>query len=348
MLSGRWLEAGLPQNIPDHDFTPESTELPPLAADTEQTPVAFLLCKVKLAVGLGNVLREVDGGSGGTGEGTPYSRILDLDGQLRATYGSLPVAYQVRSDSLRMPVTDPMLAVGQIILANIFHKSLCVLHSKHLRTTEGDGGGGGGRFAYSRVSCIESAMTLLKFQDFLSQEVEVNGRMRRLNHFLTSLSLHDYFLAATLLCTALFVDEEEGGGGGAAAGGNLGVGGPSRDDMITALEKSAATIGQMQDESVEARRACKLLRLLLDRLQNPAPTPSAPVDVGASFEGTSYQRSSLATTQTHAIELPHFMGGGRSYDQNFGVWGIGPDSLQLPVSKGLRCEGCVVGIDPVY
>jgi hypothetical protein len=77
-----------------------------------------------------------------------------------------------------------------------------------------------------------------------------------------SITFHDYFIAATVLCTALFLDKS-------TSRSSLSISaGPSTDEMLRALERCVAIFAEVASESVEARRACRLLGVLLFEFQS--------------------------------------------------------------------------------
>jgi hypothetical protein len=80
--------------------------------------------------------------------------------------------------------------------------------------------------------------------------------------YMTSLTTHDYLLAATILCTELSLDREK-------QVFPYTLTGPTRDEIIEAVERSADIWSQMRDESIEAYKASDVLGMLLKKLRRP-------------------------------------------------------------------------------
>ncbi|KAK5687221.1 hypothetical protein LTS10_001359 [Elasticomyces elasticus] len=246
MIQSKWLETSLPRNIHDVSFGMQSLQLPESLVDSEMTTVSYSIAKAKLVFGFAKAFSEVEENKDFT-----YTRVLELDREIRSIYQSIPHECQV--DRLEdQALGNTRLVASRLSLANIYHKSICILHSKHLRSAGDDQS-----FLYSRLACVDSAMTLLSFQVHQHRSPQAD----RYISYQTSLTLHDYFLAATLLCTALFL------GHNALA---LAIqAGPPSDEIFAALETSLGIFGETSSESVEAHRAYDLLGVLLQELRFP-------------------------------------------------------------------------------
>ncbi|KAK5719613.1 hypothetical protein LTR17_015327 [Elasticomyces elasticus] len=246
MMQSKWLETTLPRNIHDVSFGMQPLQLPESLVDSETTTVSYSIAKAKLVFGFAKVFSEVDENKNFT-----YTRVLELDREIRGIYQSIPQDCQV--DRLEeQALDDTRLVASRLSLANIYHKSICILHSKHLGSAGDDQ-----RFLYFRLACVDSAMTLLSFHVHQHRSPQAD----RYISYQTSLTLHDYFLAATLLCTALFL------GHNALA---LTVqAGPPGDEIFAALEITLGIFDETSSESVEAHRAYDLLGVLLWELRFP-------------------------------------------------------------------------------
>lgn len=248
-LAAGWLVSGLPHNIDEGDLHPGTDQLPTELPQREVTAVTYLIAKTDITLIFGRVLQEFE-----RPHNVPYERVLQLDRELRNAYGGIPEQIQV--EELPPVSIDAAFSIAsRIVLGNIFHKALCTVHSRYLKAAATDP-----QYLYSRLACVESAMTLLKFQAYQHQDHYHNGGVVRLTRYQTSLTTHDYFLAATMLCTALFLDQK------APA---VPVTGPRRAEIMTALERSLSIFEDSIAESADARRVCVLLGSLLRELRPP-------------------------------------------------------------------------------
>jgi hypothetical protein len=107
-------------------------------------------------------------------------------------------------------------------------------------------------------------MTLLSFQAFQDQNPRFNGQLTSLNRYQASLTIHNFFLAATILCTALLLLKDKSKVKFPLCASLK----PSKGDMFIALEKSIAIFDQDGAETLEAHRASKLLSAILGEIRH--------------------------------------------------------------------------------
>lgn len=242
---------GLPRNIyDDGGFGPSCTELPAPRPASEPTPISYLIAKARLALGFAQALKELNQEEAPS----PYERVVEIDRSIREIYAQVPDHFQLRS-MLEQQHDQPSLIAARFALANMHHKILCAIHSRFLEAARMDA-----RFAYSRRACLESAMALLNMQAVQHQEVRAGEQTRNLTKYMTSLTAHDYLLAATILCTELCLDRGK-------EAFMYQVTGPTRDKMIECLDRSADFWSQMREESIEAYKASDVLGMLLSKLR---------------------------------------------------------------------------------
>ncbi|EED20036.1 conserved hypothetical protein [Talaromyces stipitatus ATCC 10500] len=252
MIKVEATNGGLPRNIYDEDFGPSRIELPAPLPDSEATPISYLICKARLALDLARALKELNRED----IPPPYERVLEIDRSIRETYAKVPEYFRLRSMA-EQEHDQPSLIAARFTLANVHHKALCVVHSRLLEAARVDT-----RFISSRRACLESAMALLNLQAIQHQEIRAGGQVRSLTKYMTSLNAHDYLLAATILCRELFIDHRR-------PPLPFAVSGPTRNEMIESLDRSAAIWSQMRDKSIEAYKASDVLGMLLQKLRHP-------------------------------------------------------------------------------
>jgi len=229
MISLRMLEAPLPRNIhDDNSFNEDSITIPPALPDSEPTQISYLLAKTKLAFGFARALEEIDQAST-----MRWERILEIDRELRQIYDNVPDYYKIG----QLSSEDSLVLVScRFVLSSIHHKSLCVIHSRFLEIARSDY-----RFMYSRRVCLSSAMSILRFQAIQNQEIPVDGRLRSLTNYQTSLAIHEYLLAATIITADL-----SSCASASSASQQPLPGVPTRSEMIKALSLSARIFAQMR------------------------------------------------------------------------------------------------------
>jgi hypothetical protein len=280
------LESVLPRNLYDDSYNPNSSKLPAALPDCENTQISFLIAKTKLVHGFARALNEINGA-----DIPQWERILQIDRQLRQIYENVPNHYKLGQLSDRDSL---VLVSARFVLASIHHKSLCVLHSRFLEV-----GKTNRKYLYSRRVCLNSAMSILRFQAIQNQEIPVDGRLRKLTSYQTSLAIHDYLLAATIICAELHSDKSAG----VFVNRQVSSGLPSRAEMLKALDLSARIFNQMGNKSMEAYKAADVLGMLVKKLErrdaqsgkNPQVSPKGP---------SSWLEPNGATSTTAVSHLP--------------------------------------------
>jgi Fungal specific transcription factor domain len=268
----------LPRNIYDEEFDEDTTVLPPSRPTSEPTSVSYMITKARLAFGFGRVLEEVNGV-----RSKPYEEILKIDKGLREIFESIPDHLKLRpmNEQYHLPVDH---IIARFIITAVYHKSQCVLHRRFLRSARNNP-----RYAYSRRTCLESAMALMEFQSTMHRETKENGRLRNKKSWFTSLTAHDFLLAATIISMDLYLEKQRAEANAASAAAsprtnfsdsNSGRSGSlseaygftmgmehSQDDLLRALEESWDIWTGLRDDSMEAYKASEILNVLLAQLK---------------------------------------------------------------------------------
>ncbi|KAK6373978.1 hypothetical protein LTS17_007948 [Exophiala oligosperma] len=245
-------EETMPRNIyDDAAFDETCKELPPGLPNSEPTEVSFLIAKARLAFGFARALKKISHRV----DLIRWEGVLEIDRELRRIYDGIPEHYKLGQLSIRDSL---VLTSARFVLSSIHHKSLCVVHSRFLELSKTDH-----RYSYSRRVCLSSAMSLLRYQAIQNQEIPVDGGLRSLTSYQTSLAIHDYLLAATILCTDLCSRVSIGNSSNQSAIQGI----PSRSEMIKALSVSARIFKQMRDRSMEAYKAADILEMLIGKLE---------------------------------------------------------------------------------
>lgn len=244
MVGLRSFEDPFPRNIHDDQLHEDCTTIPPELPDSDLTQVSYLRAKTKLVFTFARALDEIN-----RSDPMRWERVLEIDRGLRRVYNNIPEYWKLDQLSSQ----DSLVIVSaRFTLSSILHKSLCVLHSRFLDSKDTDD-----RFSYSRRVCLTSAMSILRFQAIQNQKIPIENRLRSLTNYQTSLTIHDYLLAVTIITSDLFSSRNQQAVQGV----------PTRIEMIKALELSSQIFAQMRDQSMEAYKAADILKMLLAKIE---------------------------------------------------------------------------------
>ena len=256
MIRSSDFDTDIPRNLFDDELYEEMKALPPSRPMHEATPVSYMASKARLSVVFGKIVEVVQ-----TLCPPTYDDILKLDEELRRVRADTPphLAFREISESARDPAN---LIMQRYTLELTYQKALCVLHRKFLGR-----GRDSARYVYSRRTCIDGAMELLQQQATIQREIGPGGRLRSVKWFVSSLTAHDFLLAAMIVCLDLYITAEMIKTGRATVDMDI-YSQERREAMFSALEQSLAIWENMKDNSIEAFKASTMLRVCLDKLES--------------------------------------------------------------------------------
>lgn len=187
-------DASLPRNIFDDEFGMDSKVMPPARPMTEPTPVSYMILKAQISQEFGAIQEELNAVCG---KAVSYDDILKRDNHLRELKTNM--APHLRLRPLEECTHDPATLLMQRYNIDIFwNKTMCVLHRKYIARARQNP-----RYAHSRRACVDSSMEILRHQATLYRESQPGGRMRTMKWFISSLTKHDFLLAAMIVCLDL-------------------------------------------------------------------------------------------------------------------------------------------------
>ncbi|RLM00718.1 hypothetical protein CFD26_107814 [Aspergillus turcosus] len=270
----------LPRNLYDDDFDENCKELPPSRPPNEPTPISYLIAKARLTYGFGRVSELAS-----SVQSESYDKVMELDAELRRARDLIPEHLHIR------PFEECQLDPSNLIMSrfgimSVYHKSQCVLHRPYLVPARGNP-----RFAYSRKTCIDSAMELLRFQSMLHAETRPTGRLHTKKNCINSLSSNDYLLAATIVCFDLYHGLKLQAGG-RDSGDTFAWGRDRRQEMIMALQRCREVWDELRDESLEAWKASSILGVMLSKLNLGFPDSNT---TSSAFEPQDEKQSAAMT-----------------------------------------------------
>lgn len=283
-------DSQLPSNYLDEDLDPDSAKLPPPRPGTEQTPVLYTITKGRIV----SVFRTICDQTLSV-QVTPYDQIMALDERLRGAVQAIPSCFQLDNsqDSLTVP---PYLLVRRYNMELLWQKARCILHRHYMTVAYRDP-----KYAYSRSSCVAGALSLLRNQAEIFEEVQTGGRLVREKWFISSLDIHDYLLASMIACLELsFRSHPSGDLNSSAPPQN------SQKDLIDALMRSCQFWEGFHTTSPEIRRASAVTSTMIAKVLG---TPAEP------NRKPSAQPLELAT-RVNLTQQAHLQNTG----ELFGVW----------------------------
>jgi hypothetical protein len=182
-----------PGNLFDLDFDESTMVLPPPRPSSEPTTTLYLCFKSRLCRLLRRVIRFAL-----SIQPPPYEEIMRLDEEIRMQHEQLPAALKIRPVRSYSFTDQSFDIIHRVMLEMMYLKSLCVLHRKYLNSEKDNP-----RYNASRSACIDAALQILQLHAEYDEESRPGGRLYEDKFMLSALSLHDFLIAAMILCLDL-------------------------------------------------------------------------------------------------------------------------------------------------
>lgn len=251
-----------PRNLYDDELYEEMTSLPPSRPTIEATPMSYMIAKAHMTFVFGQVADRTQSIS----NPPTYEEVMKFDQELRETRARNPPHLLMRSfqDSARDPANLIMQRYG---LEMVYLRSLFVLHRRFIAR-----GRDNPRYAYSRRTCIDASMELLAHQTTLHHESQPGGRLRSVKWYISSLTTHDFILAAMIVCLDLYHTAEAERTGRTPSNPENPMmkdlyAQDRREAMMTAIEHCVSIWESLQGLSMEAFKAAETLKVMLEKLK---------------------------------------------------------------------------------
>ncbi|PTB65489.1 hypothetical protein BBK36DRAFT_66113 [Trichoderma citrinoviride] len=257
-ISDSQCDAGLPHNLLDEDFDETTKVLPTPRPITERTPVTYTIMKGKLVSVFARIVEKtyLTGGA-------MHEEVTQLDKNLQDAHTSLPPFLRIRT--MTMSITDPPdLIMQRYNLELLYQKARCVLHRRYLTDYRSDL-----RYAYSRWSCVDAATQIIRHQSDLYDETLPGGQLYRDRWYISSLTSHDFLLAAMILCLELSWKTTSDPPN--LYPGSMNSTPKSQEELSKTLETSYSIWTTFSETSTEARKASKALALMLQSAKRNHP-----------------------------------------------------------------------------
>lgn len=250
-----------PRNLHDSDFNLNTRELPPARPENEYTPPSYSIAKGRLMSVFGEI-----GSLSCSVQPRVYHQYLTLDKQLNEAYSAVPEHLRVRVPDAGMALNVPSpILVRQHLLELLYQKSRCILHREYMVKAREDPA-----VMYSRSTCVDAAMALLRQQVTIRQQVQEGGVLHR-DRWLLMNSLHhtDFVLAAMIVCLELSF-RIEGGPRQPRLVDELGRERYENDTLVQALSGSYQIWVEWKGHAKVSSHAARILSVMLTRAGLPA------------------------------------------------------------------------------
>ncbi|KAI1762204.1 fungal-specific transcription factor domain-containing protein [Hypoxylon sp. FL1150] len=250
-------DAESPSNLFDADFDENVMALPPPRPATEPTSILYLCYKSKLCRLLRRVIRFAL-----SIQPQPYEEIAKLDDELHQYHAQVPPSLQIRPIRSYSFTDHTYDIMHRLMLEMMFLKSLCVLHRPYLNREKDNP-----RFDRSRNTCRDAALRILDLHAEYEEESKPGGRIYEDKYMLSALTLHDFLIAAMILC----LDLTE----------NLSSSSLERSRKLKALGTSYKMWADRKHSSRDAAHATRVVGAILRKVSmqdsvNRSPPPPKP------------------------------------------------------------------------
>ena len=283
-----------PGNLFDTDFDEDCKAIPPSRPPTDSTPMLYYRYKSRLARIFRRIYRHAV-----SLKASPYEETMKLDVELDRTHEDVPPSLKMKPMALSF-TDQPYTILNRLYSDLVYLKSVCVLHRKYLSESRSDPS-----FGYSRRVCGDAALQILKHQAELHGACQPGGLFREHRWMLSSLSCHDFLLAAMITCLDLHESHKQSTTS-------------SLEDSETQVKKYDALRHchgiwlSRCGFSRDARRASSVLAVMLSRVPRPKAVAKrhegvsrkifVPPDRSKSFaESLSYLNSTLSDPNGDAL-----------------------------------------------
>ena len=260
-----------PSNLFDTDFDENCKVLPPSRPPTDSTPMLYYRHKSRLARIFRHIYQHAL-----SFKNSSYEDTMKLDAELEEAHEDVPPSLRMRP--LALSFTDqPYMILNRLYSDLVYLKSVCVLHRKYISENRSDPS-----FAYSRRVCGDAGLQILKHQAELHGACQPGGLFHDHKWMLSSLSCHDFLLAAMIICLDLHESQKQSA---ASSLEDL----EAQVEKYDALKHSYGIWMSRRAFSRDARRASSVLAIMLSKVPRPVvtseATPERPIAMQAPTNG---------------------------------------------------------------
>ncbi|KAF2836248.1 hypothetical protein M501DRAFT_902265, partial [Patellaria atrata CBS 101060] len=279
----------LPRNIYDDELHVGMKTLPPSRPESESTPCSYMIAKTKFVKVFGLILEFTN-----MLTCAPYDETMRLDQTVRETQASLPAYFKMRS--MNESIHDSATIIMQRFSLDLFYlKSLCLLHRKLLGPSRIYP-----RLAYSRRTCIDACLGMLRHQATLQQEAQPGGRLRGVKWHISSLTTADFLLSAMIVCLDLYHTAEDEQKGRPRSTDTYTATQHNQEEMLAAIEHALSIWDSLREHSMEAYKAHATLSVMINKLKTHQARRQAQQNFAASFPDNAFNDDSKVAPEHSA------------------------------------------------
>ncbi|OTB10589.1 hypothetical protein K445DRAFT_386538 [Daldinia sp. EC12] len=194
MIPNEFCDAEVPRNLEYSDLRADMIELPPPRPLSENTHMLYTIVKA----GVMGVFKKIVANTQSLSV-PPYDETIALDTEMNQVYSKVPEPLK-RRDVNRSFIDHPCLIWQRCTIEMLYLKGLIVLHRRYISYELQSP-----RYERSRHACAEAALDIVSRQIDIHKACEPGGRLYEDRWMFFSLSIHDFLLAAMVLCLDLSV-----------------------------------------------------------------------------------------------------------------------------------------------
>jgi hypothetical protein len=261
-----------PRNLLDEDFDENSTQLPPGREEVESTAIGYSNSKHRVTSVFGMIVDQAN-----SVFPTTYEEVMRLDQRLHDVYEEVPEVLKVR-DIRDLEVGKAITRVRKFAIDLTFQKARCILHRKFFVTRSSTHAY---QYPYSMKTCVEAAMRILQSQIYMHSETGLGRQLYGHRWKTSSLMLHDFLLAAMLVCLYLGHTISRGEGERTHPETDIKVKW-SKEEMKTTIQGSLDIWEETSSVSKDAKKAASVLKAMLSKIgatDTPMAEPETISDV---------------------------------------------------------------------
>ncbi|CAI7666706.1 unnamed protein product [Penicillium pancosmium] len=197
MLPAEYCDTKPPGNFHDTDLSTDMDQLPNSRSLEEGTPLRYGIVKCKIMSVFKKIVSHTQPLSS-----PEYSATLALDREMKNAYEAIPDVMKRRN------ISDSFIDASDVIMERctlelLYLKGIVVLHRRYIRHEPHNL-----QFEPSRRFCLEAALEILARQADIYNATLFGGRLHEDAYMVTTLTEHDFLLAAMVVCLDLSVQIE--------------------------------------------------------------------------------------------------------------------------------------------
>lgn len=262
MIPSELCDTEPPSNLAFSDFSPDTQVLPPSRPLTDNTPVLFTIIKGKIM----DVFKKIIAHTQSLSK-FPIETTIILDMEMREAYNNLPA--NIKMVAISRSFTDSASTIMERCCIELLYlKGLVVLHRRFLSRDILDA-----KYAKFRQACLGAAMDILARHADLYQASQPGGQLYDDRWMISSLTTHDFLLAAMVVCLELSIHIRS----------NSRPRIPDFERQFDALQTSHMIWKSRYSESKETRIAARALEIMIravkgDEVDKALDNTSPPID----------------------------------------------------------------------